>query len=594
MSSRAGGSITRTDVPAPVCEPRGETVFSKTLVVTAMAILTFALALYALDPPMPIASHFFRNEDFPVLVVASLLLLALGARRPSLPLGLPQWALRRPMAAGVACAILLFAAAAAGAVFALDQFDLVRDELDANFDAAIFRTGRLLAPLAPEWRPYVAGFRGPAFVLPVPGDVAWASSYLPGNAALRALMAASVGAQWTNPLLLAIAIVAVFGVARRLWPERPDAALIAGLLLASSSQALVNAMTSYAMTAHLALNLLWLWLFLRDDRLSHALAALVGFAACGLHQIVFHPLFVAPFILSLLFARRWRLFSFYVAVYGAICFFWLEYWVIAQWLSGIAGGRANEAGASFLFERVTMLLANSNIGALFLMMGNLARFFAWQNPIALPLALLSAGAIRRGEGVARPLAAGFLLSIAAFGILLAQQGNGWGYRYLHGFLGSWSLLAAYGWIAITQNSPATERRAAGAAVAIATALALLVAAPRRLAQAVATERPYRAAIALAARARTDVVLVDRTHLMHGGGLVRNDPFLAQRPLTLDLVFIDDAALRDLCARRSVALLSEGRALALGIPYYSTARNWDELRDRKLALLKSLSCGREID
>jgi membrane associated rhomboid family serine protease len=62
-------------------------------------------------------------------------------------------------------------------------------------------------------------------------------------------------------LLAALAVVAIFGVARRLWPARLDAALLSALLVATSLQVLVTSMTSYAMTAHLTLNLIWLWLF---------------------------------------------------------------------------------------------------------------------------------------------------------------------------------------------------------------------------------------------------------------------------------------------------------------------------------------------
>lgn len=568
-------------------------LFAKTLVLCGIALLTFTLSLYVLDPPMPVAAHFFRGEDVHVLLGVSLLLLGFAAWRGGL--SWPAFATRLPMRVGFALALLAAAAAVTGAVFALGQFDLVRDEIDANFDAAIFRSGRLLAPLAEEWRPYLGAFLGPAFVLPVPGDVAWASSYLPGNAALRALFGATIGAQWTNPLLLALAMVSLFGVARRLWPGRPDAALVAGLLLATSSQALVNAMTSYSMTAHLAFNLLWLWLFLRDDGSSHALAILVGFIACGLHQVVFHPIFVAPFILALFFSGRRRLFFAYVAAYAVICLFWVEYFALAQWLMGIQKQEPDEAGAGVLFIlwRLAGLLGNIDIGALFLMLGNLARFFAWQNPIALPLAVLSIGALCRGEGVARPLAAGVALSLVVFGLLMPQQGNGWGYRYLHGFLGSWSLLAAYGWIALTRERAEAERRAAVAVFAAAAALALLALAPLRVWQVAASERPYRAAVDLMRSAGADVVLIDRAHLMHGGGLTRNDPFLSRKPIMLDLIYIDEARLAELCARHTVSILSERRALALGIPYYATAKKWDELREKKLAALNAAGCAKEL-
>ena len=95
-----------------------------------------------------------------------------------------------------------------------------------------------------------------------------------------------------------------------------DLALIAAALLGTSSQLIVMAMTAYAMPAHLAFNLAWLWLFLRGGKAGHAGAIAVGFLATGLHQLVFHPLFVAPFILRLLFHRRWGLAALYIVAYA--------------------------------------------------------------------------------------------------------------------------------------------------------------------------------------------------------------------------------------------------------------------------------------
>lgn len=567
--------------------------FRNILAISGGAILFFTSVLYILDPPMPSASYFFRGEDFVFLLFFGVVLLFLSwTRLPVIAIDHLRLERNAPVVATI-LTVAAFGFALAGAYFCFQEFDVVRDELDANFDALIFRSGRLLAPLAPEWRSYVAAFRQPSFVLPVPGDVAWASSYLPGNAALRALASLFLGAPWTSPILLAIAVLALFGVGRRLWPDRPDASLVAVLLLTSSSQVLVNAMTSYAMTAHLACNLVWLWLFLRDDRPSHAAALAVGFLASGLHQLVFHPLFVAPFIVSSLFRGRWRLFAYYVCGYALICLFWVQYWSIAFWIEGIPSQAATGAGAPFFLERITSLLRNADLGAVFLMMGNIARYLAWQNPIALPLVVLSFGAIRRNESVARPLAGGVALAVLAFGVLLAQQGSGWGYRYLHGFLGSWSLLAGFGWLAVTRASSAIEQRAANAAFLLVTLLAAVVVAPLRVWQATAFERPYREAVALIERAPSDIVLIDRTHLMHGNGLVRNDPFLRNRPKILDLLFLEREQLKHLCQTYRVSILTEARALDLGIPYYATWRSWDEAREQKLKELRELSCGKEL-
>ena len=93
-------------------------------------------------------------------------------------------------------------------------------------------------------------------------------------------------------------------------------ALIAALLVATSSQALAAAMTSYAMAPHLFFNLLWLRLFLLDKWWSHVAAALCGVFTASLHQIHPHLFFAAPFFLLLLRPFRPGVLLWYGAVYA--------------------------------------------------------------------------------------------------------------------------------------------------------------------------------------------------------------------------------------------------------------------------------------
>ena len=215
----------------------------------------------------------------------------------------------------------------AGRRFALAGFPLSMDEFMAGFDARIFRHGLAMAPVSPFWRPLVTALQ-PMFILPTPGSQYWASEYLPMNAAFRALAASPAWASLVNPAWAAVSVVSVYGVGRQLWPDKPAVATVAAVLLATSSQFLVTAMTAYAMPAHLALNLVWLWLFLRGGKLDHAGAAIVALVACGLHQLAFHPLFAAPFVLQLVVDRRWRSAGFYIAAYAFVGLFWVFYWTM--------------------------------------------------------------------------------------------------------------------------------------------------------------------------------------------------------------------------------------------------------------------------
>ena len=250
-----------------------------------------------------VEAFFFWRQDVPMMVFALVATLALALAPPSL-LGRLKWpAGISARQTAIALALVTFFAGAAGVWLVFSGYTFSLDEFLANFDAQIFARGRLVAPIAPAWQPYAPAMQ-PMYMLPLPQNV-WASSYLPVNAALRALARPIHADGLVNPLLSAFSVVAVWGVGRRLWPERPDLALIAAALLGTSSQLIVMAMTAYAMPAHLAFNLAWLWLFLRGGKLGHAGAIAVGFLATGIHQLVFHPLFVAPFILRLLWRRRW-------------------------------------------------------------------------------------------------------------------------------------------------------------------------------------------------------------------------------------------------------------------------------------------------
>jgi hypothetical protein len=545
-------------------------------------------------PPASLPTLFFVEQDLVCLAASALLLLAMPlVRSPSF---VAAWAAaleRRAGCVALALAVLAVAVAAAGTYAVFRGFALSRDEIMAEFDATILRSGRLVASVPLEWRDLRRALV-PEFLVPVPGAAVWMSNYLPGNAALRALVGLVVDPGLTSPLLVGVAILALYGVARRLWPSRPDAVVVGLVLLASSSQLLVTGMTAYAMTAHLALNMVWLWLFLRDDRLGHAGALGVGFLACGLHQVVFHPLFVAPFILRLMTQRRIRLSLTYVLAYAAIGVFWIAYWRLVLEDAGISQSDATQVGAQWFLHRGLQMFMDFRPDAVGLMVINGLRFVAWQHVLLVPLAFAAACAVRDDVGIARPLAAGIALTLAAMLVLMPYQGHGWGYRYLHGLLGNVCILAGYGWITVTAGAGQSVRAVARAVVGLATVFALLVMLPIHVIQAERFMAPYRNAHAAIERAPTDLVLVDRSGLMFAADLVRNDPFLRNRPKVLDLGFLEDAQLRDLCSRFTVSVFGRAQAIAFGIREnrrlpVGDENFWASRRD----VLASLGCGTDL-
>jgi hypothetical protein len=531
----------------------------------SIVLAVLALAVTPFELP-PITHYYLFAQDAPVLLAtaAFVLLAHLFLRAKAVDLGPVQtwlsfrWAVPALWASiGIVCLT-----AYVGARLAHLGHALSLDEFMAEFDSRILAAGKLVAAVAPEWRDVVSALQ-PIFRLPVPDNAYWVSSYLPMNAALRAGFAWLGWPTLTGVALAAVSLLALFGIARRLWPDRSDAAIVSVVLLASSSQFLVTAPTPYAMTAHLALNLVWLWLFLRGTWPAHIMAVAVAFVACGLHQVVFHPLFAAPFLLSLVLTQRWRLAFFYGCAYGAIVLFWILYWSLLLGAAGTPVEPTADVGFGYFLQRVADMasLRPSN----FILMGtNLLRFIAWQAPLMIPLALVGVLASRGRNVLSLQLACGIALTLGAMLVLMPFQGHGWGYRYLHGLLGSFALLGAQGWIWLTDRSAARVRNQLVPALLVSTALALLVLLPWRLVQARTFVGPYAAASAAIAGARQDVVVVDARNVWYGMDLVRNDPFLSASPKVLNLVSLKEQKLAEICSRFSVAIFDEEDAGRLGM------------------------------
>lgn len=568
--------------------------FDRWLAATGLVILAAVLVeQFELAEQHPMARQLMQSQDVPVLVpVAVALMLAAFLRLPPVP---TRWMEMAESAGPFRLALVLFAATAIvalGSRFAAVAFAYSRDEAMAVFDAAILSSGRLLARIPPEWQAY-AGAMQPEFRLPVPGDVAWVSSYLPVNAAIRAALGLVLGSPLVNAMLMLAALAGLLGVARRLWPRRPDAWTVAVLLLATSSQALFMAMTPYAMSAHLALNLVWLWLFLRDTRGSHAAAMLVGFFACGLHQVVFHPLFVAPFLLQAVLSRRWTVAGFYGAGYAAAGLFWILYWQLLLGWYGIEPPTGGAAGVGEFGGRVAALLGSFSFGGLDTIAQNMLRFAAWQNPMLIVLGAAGTVAIVRARDHTWPLVAGLALTLLAMFVLLPYQGTGWGYRYLHGLLGNAALVAAFGWMSLTDQVMKDERRSAWSVMAAGAVVSILILMPVHALQMRRTHEPYARAFAAIAGSRGEAVIVDSTEVFYGNDLVRNDPFLRNSPKVFDLGELKLEQVGELCSRYRVAVFGAREAKLFGIPATDPARHTEyDVFLRKKALMRSLDCGGE--
>ena len=530
---------------------------------TVATLLLVALAGLMLWPAPRIAFLFLTRQDLPALAVMTVFLMLLRKLRRPLPgldrlVGDPK--IRRLVVAALVAGILVLGTA--GVRIVQFGYPLSMDEFMATFDAAIFSRGWLAAPVPEAWRPFLAALQ-PFYVATYADGAFWSSSYLPGNAALRAVFGLLGAEPAASAFWTALSVLLVYLLARKVWPERPAAALAAVVLFATSPQLILMATTPYAMASHLALNLLWLWLFLGTGARRHVGAAATSFVAVGLHQVVFHPLFAAPFVLQLWLERRFRLALFHTAAFAVIGLFWSLYpGVVAAW----AGAPESSAGApaAALSQTAFHLLAAFDFRNALIMAPDLLRYLAWQNPLTVPLALCAGAAAWRAGGTLRALLLGLLLTAFAMFVLMPFQTHGWGYRYLHGLLGNLALLAAFGTVRFAALLSHAESRVAASRFAAAAAFSLAVMLPAQSYQARRFVQPYAEAHKSISQRNVDVVLVDPTGLFYGIDLVRNDPFLQNRPKVMNLLAFDADTLRTLCGRFSVELFSTDDGLRHGI------------------------------
>jgi hypothetical protein len=509
-----------------------------------------------------------QSQDLLPLFVLSISLMVATFWTPPwrLPAGLPKasWL--------VIIGVTMVGCLAYGTHALMENFPLSIDERMVVFDMAVFDRMHLAAPLAEGWRPYAKALV-PAFLLNENMPTGLVSSYLPMNALLRLAFSKLVDPALLNPLLALAGGAALLDIARRVFGHENPACWVVLLVYALSAQMLVNAMTVYSMTAHMALNLIWLAAFLRGGRLGHSMAILTGFVATGLHQLAFHPFFVAPFLLWRLRHREWKIVLLYGAAYTAIILWWLYYPLLAG--HEVANALQPPPNSS-LAGRISTAFAERRGDTVPTTFFNLMRFFAWQNAALLPLLSAAIAVAVRKRGLPAVLLFGIALWLSFITVVIPFQGHGWGYRYLHPYLGSFALLGGYGY----EELRATIGRTIDGFVLTLSGVTALVTIPLLLMAAHRFVAPYVAVERLVARQRAPMVLIDTYALSTSDGrwagnaieTVRNLPDLSNRPLRFSSAGMNPELLAGLCRRGHVALISRADQHRVGLALNTSANS----------------------
>jgi hypothetical protein len=317
-------------------------------------------------------------------------------------------------------------------------------------------------------------------------------------------------------------VLALGAIARRLWPNEVARPWLAVALLVTSSQFIVTSGTQYSMPAHLCLNLVWLWLYLRGDRWSWAAALVVGALALGLHTPFPHALFVAPFLIRLVRDRRWSRVASAAVAYGIAAALWLTWMKIAQ---PVASGGAGGLLSVFSFPTPRNLWLHAI---------NLSLLFTWHTPVFGLLVLAAVFQARKLDRTLRDLAWGALLTLVFFTFFPASQGHGWGYRYAYQVVGSLALLGAAGLEPLLRvvGTRRTQLLVVGSLL-----VTLVFELPLRLLQTERFVRPFAAGVDYVTSRDAEVVVVHADSIWYGRDLQRNDPFLRGQPVVLGDEFL---------------------------------------------------------
>ncbi len=516
---------------------------------------------------------FFLGQDIPalliVLFVAAFLLVSLHKSGRIV-------ALRLPFADGTTEAtgyrrMMLACAAAAGALCLLigtvvfRSFPLGIDEKMVFYDAYIFSHGVLAAPIPEIFRDLIDVF-DVRFVKTTPDHSLHHSMYLPVNALLHLPFIAIGLPNLIDAMMVAGTVVVTYDIIRKLLPEHPDAALFGGLMLATSPQILLTGATVYAMTAHLFLDMLWLRLMMSDRRFSWALAVIIGFLSSGLHQWAYFPFFVVGFLWEWWRSRDYpRLIAAMLpAVLGVLVwsryrhFSLPDFWVAAMPAHGNqtllaqaqAFGSALAPSIALVLEHLRAPVEHENQA--WLMPYNLFRFVVWQNP-ALWFAVVAGYPLWKQVIQVRAI----MLSMLAMGLIVTLfvpfQGHGWGYRYLHHFLGGLSLCGAYGYHRLMQNKTAWPLMLLQLAksVRLWCAVTLLAVLPYLVSVSGLYNWPYWKIDRELSAIKADFILLDTIDLPYPFDFVLNDPFYIKRPLRLYSLKLELPMIDKICAMGTV-------------------------------------------
>jgi hypothetical protein len=306
-------------------------------------------------------------------------------------------------------------------------------------------------------------------------------------------------------------------------------------------------MSNYSMTAHMFLNLLWLFCYIQPNPRWFVAVPLIGALAMGLHQPHCHVLFVAPFLFRLLLEKKWQKVLYAGFVYSAALIFWL-YWI------GLT--RSNESN-----QQTVACFGFPGILQFIIQLINLCIFTNWMPFVTLPLLFIALRNFKAADPVTRDLFYGLGLTIVFYFFFLLDQGHGWGYRYLNPVLGNVLLLSSLGLVKSSEKTALWSRMTLCAIL-----IAFFIQLPIRCFEVRQFVQKFALPYQKISKLDADFVIIDSSNIWYGNELVRNDPYFQNRPLLLLNQHLSEENLKQLNSQQfKIEMLQYDDLIKLGLP-----------------------------
>jgi hypothetical protein len=497
------------------------------------ALIALVLAWQRLDAgnpfELPIFRHLILFQDYYLLpACVAVLFAALAPPVRALGLGLAGWIGRNPGPV----ALLTTALLALGSNVVYQRHPLSMDEYAAVFQSTIFSEGHLTGQLPPTLTDWLAPpWLQSRFIRMSPETGAAVSVYWPGFALLLAPFTL-LGMPWLlNPVIGGATVLVMHRLGLALFESAECAGLVVLLALASPAFT-VNAISYYAMPAHVLANALFVLLLLRPSPRRAFGAGLAGSLALVLHNPAPHLLFALPWLVWLALREdRLRTLAPLVAGYLPLSLLlgWGWSFFIESAFSSAAAAFAPavsvENAYALLSARLQSVLGWTSETGHGANLYGLAKLWLWAVPGLVAVAALGAWRARRERGAWLALIGSVLLTYCAYFFVRFDQGHGWGFRYFHP---AWAALPLLAVAALQRGGGRSSLQGYLAGSAMLSLVALTAISGWQVEHFIARQISQ---IPVAMHGTARVVIMDQRRGFYVWDLAQNDPFL-RNPVVL--------------------------------------------------------------